>query len=76
MVKIRFMDGTETEEPDATNFGYTVNKFGDMTVVLVGEDESVMISVHNNVRSAWKVAAPAPTTAIDITSMPKKKNKS
>lgn len=70
MVKVQFNDGEVIEEADAVNFGYTLSKYGDVTVVLVGEDENTMISVHNNVRSAWKVTAP--TTAIDISSMPKK----
>ena len=71
MVTIKFEDGEVIEEVDATNFGYNIGKYGNMTVVLVGENPEEMISVHHNVRSAWK-SGPAPTTAIDISSLPKK----
>ena len=74
-VKVVFDDGTVIEEIDAVNFGYTIGKTGVMTVVLVGDDANTMTSVHHHVRSAWVLpTAPAePTTAIDISSMPKKK---
>lgn len=70
MVKIQFNDGEVIEEADAVNFGYAVGKYGDMTVALVSDSENTLLSVHNNVRSAWNV--PGPTTAIDISSMTKK----
>lgn len=61
-------------EKDAHHFGYNIGKYGEMTVVLADESDNIL-SVHTGVRSAWNlpVTAPAePTTAIDITSIPKK----
>lgn len=73
MVRIQFADQSVTEEPEAMNFGYKIDKYGGMTVVLVGADETTMLSVHNNVRSVWRVVDPSkPTTAFDISSLPKK----
>ena len=79
MVRVEFTnpDLPVLAELDAVNFGYNLTKFGDMTVVLVDADGE-MISVHTGVRSAFRsgtapAPAPEPTTAIDISSLPKKK---
>lgn len=72
MVKIKFSDGTEIEEEGASNFGYSIGKYGEMTVVLVAEDDTTLLSVHTGVRSAWKTGVAGRATAFDISSIPKK----
>lgn len=66
-------------EERAKYIGYKIGKYGEMTVVLTDEADT-LVSVHTGVRSAWaNVSAPAEkpapesTTAIDISSLPKKK---
>jgi hypothetical protein len=73
-------------EEEAHHFSYDVGKHGDMTVTLWAAIATggSMLSVHNNVRSAWNVTLPPPaplppeplpaepTKAFDISSLPKK----